>query len=104
MSTTIETTKTISVQKNILLAYLLWFFLGYLGVHRFYAGKVVSGGIQLAITALTFILAITVIGLIIAWPLVIIAGIWWFVDAILIMTWGLNSKAEVITTVTTKSD
>lgn len=29
------------------IAYLLWFFLGWAGIHRFYVGKVVSGIIYL---------------------------------------------------------
>ena len=29
--------------KSKLVAYLLWFFLGWAGIHRFYVGKVVSG-------------------------------------------------------------
>ncbi len=33
--------------RSTLLAYLLWFFLGWLGVHRFYLGRVFSGIIML---------------------------------------------------------
>ena len=33
--------------KSKLAAYLLWFFLGYLSLHRFYLGKYVSGIIYL---------------------------------------------------------
>lgn len=29
--------------RSILVAYILWFFLGLLGVHRFYAGRWISG-------------------------------------------------------------
>jgi TM2 domain-containing membrane protein YozV len=29
--------------RSVLVAYILWFFLGLLGVHRFYCGRVVSG-------------------------------------------------------------
>ena len=29
--------------KSLLVGYLLWFFLGYLGIHRFYTGRWISG-------------------------------------------------------------
>jgi TM2 domain-containing membrane protein YozV len=52
--------------KRILPAFLLCFFFGVFGVHRFYAGKVLTGILQL----------VTIGGL----------GIWWLVDLILILT------------------
>lgn len=30
-------------RRSLLMAYLLWFFLGYLGIHRFYLGRPISG-------------------------------------------------------------
>ena len=33
------------MKRSILIAYLLWFFLGVLGIHRFYCGKYISGTI-----------------------------------------------------------
>ena len=59
--------------KNMLLAYVLWYFLGIIGGHRFYMKKTGS-----AIAML--ILSITVIGLIATF-------IWWVVDAFLVHTW-----------------
>ena len=31
------------MERSILVAYILWFFLGYLGIHRFYCGRYISG-------------------------------------------------------------
>lgn len=52
-------------EKRILPAFLLCFFLGIFGVHRFYAGKVGTGILQL----------LTLGGL----------GIWWLIDFIMIV-------------------
>ena len=52
--------------KRILPAFLLCFFLGVFGVHRFYAGKIGTGVLEL----------LTFGGF----------GIWWLVDLILILT------------------
>lgn len=35
------------MERSILIAYILWFFFGYLGVHRFYCGRYISGTIWL---------------------------------------------------------
>ncbi len=51
--------------RRILPAFLLCFFLGYLGVHRFYAGKIGTGIAQL----------LTFGGF----------GIWWLIDLIMIL-------------------
>lgn len=59
-------------EKRILPLFLLFFFLAWLGVHRFYVGKIG--------TAILFIL--TLGGL----------GIWWIIDLILIVTGNLRDK------------
>ena len=55
-------------RKSVGIAYLLWFFAGFLGVHRFYAGSTKTGVAQL-------VLALSVIGwlVLIPWLLIDIA-------------------------------
>jgi TM2 domain-containing membrane protein YozV len=67
--------------KNMLVAYLLWYFLGIFGGHRFYMGRTGSAIAQL-------ILTITVIG-------AIISGIWVIVDAFLLYQWVRERNAQV---------
>ncbi len=63
--------------KNMLVAYLLWWFLGWAGVHRFYLGRVKTGITQLLLFVLGWATSFFIIGyvLIIAWL------IWWALDA-----------------------
>ena len=58
--------------KKILPVFLLFFFLAWLGVHRFFVGKIG--------TAILFI--VTLGGL----------GIWWIIDLILIVTGNFKDK------------
>lgn len=64
--------------KSKMTAFLLAFFFGTLGVHRFYLGLGGSGAVML-------ILTLTVIG----WP---ISLIWAVIDCILILTGGLRDR------------
>jgi len=60
-------------KKSVLIAWLLWFFLGGLGIHRFYLGKTLSGIVLLALTIL------------ISWATFFIpTAIWLIVDAFLL--------------------
>jgi TM2 domain-containing membrane protein YozV len=60
-------------KKTALVAYILWFFLGWFGGHNFYLGRT---GVAVA----QLILSLTVIGL-------IITIVWVLVDAFLIPSW-----------------
>jgi TM2 domain-containing membrane protein YozV len=58
--------------KNLVVAYLLWWFLGFIGLHRIYLNKKATGITFIVLFILGFIT------LFIAWiPL----GIWWLLDA-----------------------
>src|SRR5215510_3950965 len=60
-------------KKTALVAYLLWFFLGWFGAHNFYLGRT---GVAVA----QLILSLTIIGL-------TITLVWVLVDAFLIPSW-----------------
>lgn len=66
-----NTTKEKESQKSRSAAFLLAFFLGSLGAHRFYTGKGGTGVVQLLLT-------ITIIG-------ALISGPWALIDCILIL-------------------
>lgn len=75
---------------SMLTAYLLWFFLGLLGVHRFYMRAYVSGAVQalLFVAGLAILLVLismdmeTAALLIATVPLTLLA-LWWIVDGFL---------------------
>lgn len=58
-------------EKSKGVAYVLWLLFGWLGVHRFYAGKTKSGLAQLLLT-------LSVVGF------VLVSLWWWLIDAFLI--------------------
>lgn len=67
-------------ERSAVVAYVLWFFLGHLGIHRFYLGRIASGVCQLLLglaAAATIWIAIGLIPLGILW-------IWLFLDIFLI--------------------
>jgi hypothetical protein len=75
---------------SMLVAYLLWFFLGALGAHRIYLRAYVSGAVQ----ALLFVSGIATMfvlksqdletaGLLIGTVPLTLLGLWWVVDAFL---------------------
>lgn len=91
------TTDRVSAQydiekKSLIVAYILWFFLGYVGAHRFYLGRPLSGVIMLALSAVTLVLTLVSFGVLgFLW---FVVGLWWLIDVLLIpgMAAGRNSR------------
>ena len=65
--------------KSLALAYVLWFFLGGLGVHRFYLGRTGTGIAQLMMALIGGVLTLILIG----WFILAIEGIWLLADLFL---------------------
>lgn len=66
--------------KNMVVAYVLWLFLGLLGGHRYYMRRPVTATVQL-------ILSLTVIGL-------MITSLWWIADAFLLQGYVHDKNRE----------
>jgi TM2 domain-containing membrane protein YozV len=77
-------------RKSLPVAYLLWFFLGYGGVHRMYLGRWVTGLLMLFIFAVSSLLSVIYIGFI-GLGLIFL---WWLLDALLTaaMVRGHNAR------------
>lgn len=67
-------------QKGVGVAYLLWFFLGSIGVHRMYLGRKGSGVTILLLNLAGWLTLAFFVGII----FLIIVGVWVFIDAFLI--------------------
>jgi TM2 domain-containing membrane protein YozV len=68
-------------KKSLAVAYLLWFFVGGFGAHRFYLGRIKSG---IALPALFILPCILAFFVPLAIFLIAVAGIWLFADIFLI--------------------
>lgn len=77
-------------KKSALIAYLLWFFLGLFGVHRFYLGRIGTGLGMLVLHGISWVLAWILIG----YLGFAVLGLWWLIDALLIsgMTRSYNNR------------
>lgn len=67
-------------RKSLLVAYLLWWFLGLLGAHRLYLGRTVSGVFMLLLSIVSWVLTFVLVGFV----GVAVIGAWWLIDAFLI--------------------
>ena len=68
---------------STLITYVVWFFLGNLGGHRFITGRVGTGLLMLLLHGLGWLTWWFGLGFLI-WGFV---GIWWLIDALLIPGW-----------------
>jgi TM2 domain-containing membrane protein YozV len=74
--------------KSVALAYVLWFFLGYLGIHRMYCNRVGSGIGMLALTVFGWL----TVGILIGHVLLLIVGVWWLIDLFLTAGMATNGR------------
>ncbi len=81
-----------AAKKSVLVAYLLWFFLGFFGLHRIYLGHVVSGLLMLALWGIGTALCIVLIGYVI----LVVPLLWWLLDALLIPGLARDSNNRII--------
>lgn len=70
-------------KRSLLVAYLLWFFLGALGAHRFYFKKIGSGIAMVLLVVLTLGFG------------AIVTGIWALVDAFLMPGWQQQEVEKI---------
>ena len=77
-------------RKSALLAYLIWFFLGWAGIHRLYLGRITERPADARHPRRLWLLHFVLIGFL--GYLIIIP--WWAIDALLIpgMTRGYNNR------------
>jgi TM2 domain-containing membrane protein YozV len=81
-------------RKSLPVAYLLWFLLGYGGVHRMYLGRWVSGLVMLALLGISTLFTFVLVGYV-GLGLVFL---WWVVDSLLIPGMAQRSNDRLIET------
>src|SRR5699024_1377463 len=79
-------------QKNVAVAFILWFFLGWAGAHRFYTDRIGSGIVMLGINireAICYVIGLERLYVIFVFLILLIGFIlslaflvWWIVDAV----------------------
>lgn len=69
----------VRAQKEVGIAYILWLFLGTLGIHRFYLGHNGSAVAQLVLTVIGWATAILLVGFV----FLAVVWVWVIIDAFL---------------------
>jgi TM2 domain-containing membrane protein YozV len=87
-------------KKSVGIAGALWFFLGLLGAHRFYSGKVGSGAGMAALTLTGLMLSMVdgVVGVV----LLLTAGVWALVDVFCLSDWVRTYNVSLEASLTNK--
>ena len=80
-------------KKSTGLAYVIWFFLGGLEIHRFYLGRTVSGAAMLTLCVLGWLTLFIYVGVF----MLIALCIWWIVDAFLISSMTTEHNNNLVT-------
>lgn len=71
--------------KSWVVTLLLCFFLGTLGVHNFYLGYTRRGISQVLLSVGGWILNLTLVGIIIGAPMLLVVGVWVFIEFFMIL-------------------
>lgn len=87
-------------KKELAVAFLLWWFLGIFGGHRFYLGRAASGIAMLSITVVSIPLALIFIGVLTLGAV----WIWWLVDAFLLSGWVTQHNMWVMSAIAAQTN
>ena len=91
MEVNVDQMKLEEQKKNPVIAYILWWFLGFFGAHRFYVGKE-KAVVMLIISIVSFMTVFIAIGYI----GFIAMFIWWIIDGINLHKWVKQYNLQLI--------